>query len=81
MLVGHEGEKMHATITTTKEEVDYQFWYRGIKIVIKENSCIKDNYSWESKETQLVYCTAKKRPNWFTVRQKKTSRKHILHQL
>ena len=52
---------MQATITTTKEEVDYQFWYSGRNKVIEEYSYIKDNYSWESEEeTELVYSVAKK---------------------
>ena len=34
MLVGYEGDKMFATIITTKEEVDYQFWYPGRNKVV-----------------------------------------------
>ena len=46
MLVGYEGDKMFATIITTKEEVDYQFWYPGRNKVIKDYKYIKDYYSW-----------------------------------
>ena len=35
MLVRYEGDKMFATIITTKEEVDDQFWYPGTNRVIK----------------------------------------------
>ena len=50
MLVGYgEDGKMNATIITTKEEVDYQFWYPGRNKVIKEYKYIKDKYSWENE--------------------------------
>ena len=38
MLVGYEDEKMFATITTTKEDVDYQFWYPGGKMELKNTN-------------------------------------------
>ena len=37
---------MFATTSTTKEEVDYQFWYPGRNKVIKDYKYIKDHYSW-----------------------------------
>ena len=40
---------MNATIITSKEEVDYQFWYPGRNKVIKEYKHIKDNYSWDDE--------------------------------
>ena len=50
VLVGYENEKTFATITTTKEEVDYQFWYPGrTNKMIKEYKDIKDNYSWNDE--------------------------------
>ena len=36
ILVGYENEKIFAIITTTKKEVNYQFWYPGRNKVIKE---------------------------------------------
>ena len=50
MLVGYgENGEMNATIITTKEEVDYQFWYPKQNKVIKEYKNIKDNYSWDDE--------------------------------
>ena len=47
MLVGYgESDNLNATIITTKEEVDYPFWYPGRNKVIKEYKHIKDNNSW-----------------------------------
>ena len=37
-LVGYENGKTFATITTTKEEVDYQCWYPGRKKSSKNTS-------------------------------------------
>ena len=55
-LVGYDMGKPYATITTSKEEVDYQFWYCGRNKVIKEYKNIKDNYSWNDKgDSELVY--------------------------
>ena len=49
-LVGNDNGKMNATITTTKEEIDYQFKYPGKNRVIKEYKNIKDFYSWLDEE-------------------------------
>ena len=50
MLVGYDMEgKINATIITTKEEVDYQFWYPKRNKVIKEYKNIKDYYSWSDE--------------------------------
>ena len=47
MLVGYgENGEMNATIITTKEDVDYKFWYRKRSKVIKEYKNIRGNYSW-----------------------------------
>ena len=40
---------MNATITSTKEDVDNQFWYPKRKRVINEYKAIKDNYSWDDE--------------------------------
>ena len=48
-LVGENG-KINATITTSKEEIDYQFQYPGKNKVIKEYKNIKDFYSWLDEE-------------------------------
>ena len=54
--MGYENEKAFATITTSKEEVDYQFWYPGRNRVIKEYKNIKDNDSWKNEDDgELVY--------------------------
>ena len=54
--MGYEYERIFATITTPKKEVDYQFWYPGRNKVIKEYKHIKDNYSWNDEyEGELVY--------------------------
>ena len=44
--MGYENDKMYATITTTKDELDYQFWYPGRNKVTKEYKLNMDNYSW-----------------------------------
>ena len=50
MLVGYDKEgTINATIITTKEEVDYQFWYPKRNKVIKEYKNIKDYYSWSDE--------------------------------
>ena len=41
--------KINSTIITTKEEVDYQFWYPKRNKVIKEYKNIKDYYSWNDE--------------------------------
>ena len=40
---------MDATIISTKEDVDNQFWYLKIKRVINEYKTIQDNYSWDDE--------------------------------
>ena len=55
-LFGYEKGKTFATITTSKEEVDYQFWYPGRNKVIGEYKNIKDDYSWNNEDdSELVY--------------------------
>ena len=49
-LVGKDNGKTNATITTSKEEIDYQFQYPGKNKVIKEYKNIKDFYSWSNEE-------------------------------
>ena len=49
-LIGNDNGKMNATITTSKEEIDYQFQYPGKNRVIKEYKNIKDIYSWVDEE-------------------------------
>ena len=51
---------MNATIITTKEEVDYQFWYPKRNKVINEYKNIKDYYSWNDEfedESESAKCT------------------------
>ena len=55
--MGYENGKTFATITTTKEEVDYQFWYPGRKKVIKEYKYIKDFYSWSDEDDSKMGST------------------------
>ena len=45
---GENGE-MNATIITTKEEVDHQFWYPKRNKVINEYKNIRTNYSWDDE--------------------------------
>ena len=40
---------MNATIVTTKEEVDHQFWYPKRNKVIQDYKYIKDSYSWDDE--------------------------------
>ena len=55
-LVGYENGKTFATITTTKEDVDDQFWYPRRNKVIKEYKNIKDFYSWNDEDdSELVH--------------------------
>ena len=55
-LVGYDKGKTFATITTSKEEVDYQIWYFFRNKVIKEYKNIKDNYSWSGEDdSELVH--------------------------
>ena len=53
-LVGEENGIITAYITTSKEELDYQFQYPGKNKVIKEYAQIRDSYSWESEEITVV---------------------------
>ena len=54
--MGYENEKTVATITTTKEEVGYQFWYPRRNRVIKKYKNMKDNYSWNNEDDgELAY--------------------------
>ena len=46
---GEVGE-MAATITTSKEDIDHQFWYKGRNKVIYEHKYIKDKYFWDDEE-------------------------------
>ena len=57
-LVGYQikNKKAFATITTSREEVDYQFWYPGRNRVIKEYKNVNDIYSWNDEDGgELVY--------------------------
>ena len=48
MLEGYgESDKLNTTISTRKEEVDYQFWYPERNKVIKEYKHVQNNYSWD----------------------------------
>ena len=50
---------MYATIITSKEEVDYQFWYPKRNKVINEYKNIKDYYSWNDEfedESESAKC-------------------------
>jgi hypothetical protein len=50
---------MNATIITSKEEVDYQFWYPKRNKVINEYKNIKDYYSWNDEfeeESESAKC-------------------------
>ena len=51
-LVGEENGKTNASITTSKEELDYQLQYPGKNKVIKEYANIRNFYSWgDEKDT------------------------------
>ena len=55
-LVGYDKGKTFSPITTSKEEIDYQFRYPGRNKVIKEYKNIKDNYSWSGEDdSELVH--------------------------
>ena len=60
ILVGFDKDsKMNATIITSKEEVDYQFWYPKRNKVINEYKNIKDYYSWNDEfeeESESAKC-------------------------
>ena len=50
ILFGYDDSgKMNATIISTKEDVDNQFWYPKRKRVINEYKTIKDSYSWDDE--------------------------------
>ena len=50
MRVGYgDNGKWNATIVTTKEEVDHQFWYPKKNKVIKDYKNIKDSSSWDDE--------------------------------
>ena len=70
MLVGYDMEgKRNATIITTKEEVDYQFWYPKRNKVIKEYKHIKDNYSWNDEfETESESAKGTNSPRVYDLR-------------
>ena len=54
-LVGQDNGKTCATITTSKEEIDYQFQYPGRNQVIKKYKNIRDFYSWSDEDdSELV---------------------------
>ena len=50
VLFGYDKGIPCATITSSKEEIDNQFWYPKRSRVIKEYKDIKDNYSWSSED-------------------------------
>ena len=52
-LVGKDNGKTNATITASKEEIDYQFQYPGKNKVIKEYKNSKDFYSWSDEEESV----------------------------
>ena len=58
-LIGEENGKINACITTSKEELDYQFQYPGKNKVIKEYAKIRDFYSWEDEENTVDTMTSK----------------------
>ena len=54
ILLGYDNEIPCAYITTSKEEIDNQFWYPRRNRVIKEYKDIKDNYSWSSEDDSVM---------------------------
>ena len=50
VLFGHDNGKPCATITSSKAEIDSQFWYPRRNKVIKDYKNIKDNYSWHCED-------------------------------
>ena len=58
-LVGEENGIINACITTSKEELDYQFQYPGKNKVVKEYAHIRDFYSWEDEEITVDTMTRK----------------------
>jgi hypothetical protein len=57
VLFGYDKGIPCATITSSKEEIDNQFWYPKRSRVIKEYKDIKDNYSWSSENDREVVDT------------------------
>ena len=57
-LVGEVNGKMNASITTSKEELDYQLQYPGKNKVIKEYANIRDFYSWGDKKDTVNTMTS-----------------------
>ena len=58
-LIGEENGKINACITTSKEELDYQFQYPGKNKVVKEYANIQDFYSWGDEENTVDIMTRK----------------------
>ena len=54
ILLGYDDDIPCAYITTSKEEIDNQFWYPKRNRVIKEYKDIKDNYSWSSEDDSVM---------------------------
>ena len=53
ILLGYDNGIPYATITSSKEEIDNQFWYPRRNRVIKEYKDVKDNYSWSSEDDSV----------------------------
>ena len=53
ILLGYNNGIPCASITSSKEEIDNQFWYPRRNRVIKEYKDIKDNYSWSSEDDSV----------------------------
>ena len=58
-LIGEENGMLNACITTSKEELDYQFQYPGKNKVVKEYENIRDFYSWGDEENTVDIMTRK----------------------
>ena len=58
-LIGEENGIINACITTSKEELDYQFQYPGKNKVVKEYAKIQDFYSWGDEENTVDTMTRK----------------------
>ena len=58
-LIGEENGIINACITTSKEELDYQFQYPGKNKVVKEYANIRDFYSWGDEENTVDTMTRK----------------------
>ena len=79
MCVGYDDKgKMSTVILTSKEDVNYQFWYPKRNKVINEYKYIKDNYSWSDKvEKESDYAKSATSPKIYDLRtpQKKSGTK------